>query len=130
MTNIVKFPYNEKKLKPLPRKRVFYLGFRYVGPFLCQEVQNIYLKRNGLKNENRRWSLITYGKYDEHDTREYSIELDNCEDNNLPDLLKEFDVGNQVTFNELRSMGWIGNMNYSADNPNVVLIKSFKKDKS
>ena len=29
----------------MPKQRVFYIGFRYVGPFLCQDVQNIYLKR-------------------------------------------------------------------------------------
>ena len=108
MTNIIRFPLKEKRLKPIPRQRVFYISFRYVGPFLCQEVQNIYLKRNGLQNGIRTWSLITYGKYDENDYKEYSIELERCEENDLPDLLDEFDVGNQVTFDELREMGWRG----------------------
>ena len=114
MTNIVNFPKIEKREKPLPRKRVFYIGFRYVGPFLCQDVQNIYLKRNGLKEGLRTWSLITYGKYDEDDYKEYSIELESCEENDLPDLLDEFDVGNQVTFDELRVMGWRGQVECSA----------------
>ena len=50
MNNILIFPKKEKRTKPLPRQRVFYIGFRYAGPMLCQEVQNIYLKRNGFKN--------------------------------------------------------------------------------
>ena len=114
MTNIVNFPKIETREKPLPRQRVFYIGFRYVGPFLCQDVQNIYLKRNGLKEGLRTWSLITYGKYDEDDYKEYSIELESCEENDLPDLLDEFDVGNQVTFDELRQMGWTGEVDCSA----------------
>ena len=81
---------------------------------LCQEVQNIYLKRNGFKNGSRTWSLITYGKYNENDRKNYSIELDSCEENDLPDMLDEFDVGNQVTFDELIDMGWRGKINYSA----------------
>ena len=114
MTNIVNFPKIEKREKPMPRQRVFYIGFRYVGPFLCQDVQNIYLKRNGLKEGLRTWSLTTYGKYDENDKKEYSIELDSCEENDLPELLNEFDVGNQVTFDELREMGWRGQVECSA----------------
>ncbi len=114
MTNIVNFPKIEKRKKPLPRQRVFYIGFRYVGPSLCQDVQNIFIKRNGLKEGIRTWSLITYGKYDEDDYKKYSIELESCEENDLPDLLNEFDVGNQVTFDELKEMGWTGEVNYSA----------------
>ena len=114
MTNIIHFPLKEKRSIPMPKQRVFYIGFRYVGPFLCQDVQNIYLKRNGLKEGLRTWSLITYGKYDEDDYKEYSIELDSCEENYLPDLLDEFDVGNQVTFDELRDMGWRGKVDCSA----------------
>ncbi len=123
MTNIVKFPKIEKQRKLLPRQRVFYIGFRYVGPFLCQDVQNIYLKRNGLKEGLRTWSLITYGKYDENDYKEYSIELESCEENDLPDLLNEFDVGNQINFDELRKMGWNGQVDYTAK-----IIKLFKKN--
>ena len=31
MTNIVNFPQKEKRPSPMPRQRVFYIGFRYVG---------------------------------------------------------------------------------------------------
>ena len=111
---IIKFPTNEKREKPLPKQRVFYIGFRYVGPYLCQDLQNIFLKRNGLKNRVRTWSLITYGKYDENDHKEYSIELDRCVENDLPNLLDEFEVAEEVTFEELREMGWRGYTDYSA----------------
>ena len=66
--------------KPLPRQRVFYLGFVYAGPQLCQDVMNLYLKRHGKKNGVRKWSLITYGKYDENDKRKYSIEINFCDE--------------------------------------------------
>ena len=123
MNNILIFPKKEKRKKPLPRQRVFYIGFRYVGPMLCQEVQNIYLKRNGFKNGSITWSLITYGKYDENDHKNYSLELDNCDENELPDLLDEYDVGGQVTFDELREMGWRGKLDYSG-----TIIKLIKNE--
>ena len=111
---IIKFPTKEKREKPLPRQRVFYLGFRYVGPMLCQDVQNLYLKRKGLNDGIRWWAMITYGKYDENDSKEYSIELEECTENDLPIMLDEFEMGNEVTFEELRDMGWRGQIDYSA----------------
>ena len=75
---IIKFPTKEKREKPLPKQRIFYLGYRYVGPMLCQDVQNLYLKRKGINKGVRWWSIITYGKYDESDSKEYSIELEVC----------------------------------------------------
>ena len=112
MTEIIQFPSKQKRSKPMPKQRVFYIGYRYVGPMFCQDVQNIYLKRNGLIKGVRTWSLIRYGKYDENDFKEYSIELDRCEEYGLPDLLDEYDVGDQVTFDELRDMGWRGEIDY------------------
>ena len=114
MTEIIKFPSKQKRSKPMPKQRVFYIGYRYVGPMFCQDVQSIYLKRNGLIKGARTWSLIRYGKYDENDFKEYSIELDRCEEYGLPDLLDEYDVGDQVTFDELRDMGWRGEIDYEA----------------
>ena len=114
MTNIVKFPKKVKRDKPLPRQRVFYIGFRYVGPFLCQDVQSLYLKRKSVIEGVRWWSIIRYGHYDENDSREYSIELEECKENDLPDMLDEYDIGGEVTFDELREMGWRGQVDYSA----------------
>ena len=119
MTNIVKFPKKVKREKPLPRQRVFYIGFRYVGPFLCQDVQSLYLKRKKVIERVRWWSIIRYGHYDENDSREYSIELEECRENDLPDMLDEYDIGDQVTFDELREMGWRGQVDYSATIINI-----------
>ena len=69
---IVQFPINKFYL---PKKRVFYIGFRYVGSVPCQEVQNLFLKRKGLVQGIRWWAMITYAKYDENDSNKYSIEL-------------------------------------------------------
>lgn len=126
MTKIIKFPSKQKRSKPMPKQRVFYIGFRYVGPMFCQDVQSIYLKRNGLINDTRTWSLIRYGKYDENDYKDYSIELDKCQENDLPDMLDEFDIGNQVNFDELRDMGWKGVVDYEAKVENLFKNKNDK----
>ena len=126
MTKIIKFPSKQKRSKPMPKQRVFYIGFRYVGPMFCQDVQSIYLKRNGLINDTRTWSLIRYGKYDENDYKEFSIELDKCQENDLPDMLDEFDIGNQVNFDELRDMGWKGVVDYEAKVENLFKNKNDK----
>ena len=119
MTNIVNFPKKIKREKSLPRQRVFYIGLRYVGPFLCQDVQSLYLKRKRVIEGVRWWPIIRYGHYDENDSREYSIDLEECRENDLPDMLDEYDIGDQVTFDELREMGWRGQVDYSATIINI-----------
>ena len=114
MTNIVKFPTKQKRQNLTPRKRVFYLSYCYFGPALCQEVQNIYLKRHGYKNGKRRWSIIIYSGYTENDKRRYSIELDSCSENDVPDMINSFNLEEEVTFEELRMMGWNGEVEHSA----------------
>ena len=120
---VIKFPRNIciplKYEKPLPRQRVVYLGVVYTGPALCQDVTTLYLKRHGKKNDRRKWSLITYGKYDEFDKRNYSIEIDSCEEDGVPDMLCQFYIGNHITFDELRDMGWRGQVDYSATIINI-----------
>ena len=111
MTNVVPFPIKAKRPSPLPRQRVFYIGFRYVGPMFCQDVQQLYLKRKGLVYGERWWAMITYGKYDESDRRTYSLELEECHENDVPDMLDMFDVGHEVSFAELEAMGWRGDVN-------------------
>ena len=124
---IIKFPTKEKREKPLPRQRVFYLGFRYVGPMLCQDIQNLYLKRKRLIEGVRWWSIITYGHYDENDSREYSIELEECKENDLPDMLHDYDIGGEVTFDELREMGWKG---YTDSSAKIIEISKKNKQSS
>ena len=123
---VIKFPRNIcvplKYEKPLPRQRVFYIGVVYTGPPLCQDVSELYLKRHGKINGERKWSLITYGKYDEFDKRNYSIELDICDEDDVPDMLCQFYIGNHITFDDLRKFGWNGKVFNNAK------IIDFKKD--
>ena len=123
---IIKFPRNIciplEYEKPLPRQRVFYLGIVYTGPPLCQDVTELYLKRHGKINGARKWSLITYGKYDEFDKRNYSLELDICDEDDVPDMLCQYYIGNHITFDDLRKFGWNGNVFNNAE------IIEFKKD--
>lgn len=114
MTDVVTFPIKAKRPSPMPRQRVFYIGFRYVGPMFCQDVQQLYLKRKGLVHGKRRWAMITYAKYDESDRRTYSIELEECHEDDVPDMLEMFEVGNEVNFAELEEMGWRGKVGHSA----------------
>ena len=123
---IIKFPRNIcipiKYEQALPRQRVFYLGVIYTGPALCQDITRLYLKRHGKKNGVRKWSLITYCKYDEYDTCEHSIELDFCNEDDVPDMLSQYHIGNHITFNDLRKFGWNGKVY------NKAKIIKLKKD--
>ena len=120
MTNIVNFPVKYKRTNLTPRKRVFYLSHCYFGSILCQEVQNIFLKRHGYKNGERRWSIITYSGYTENDNKRYSIELDTCLENDVPDMIAKFNLEEEVTFDELRMMGWNGEVTFSAKLKHIV----------
>jgi hypothetical protein len=101
--------------KPLPRQRVFYLGVVYTGPPLCQDITDLYLKRHGLIKGLRKWSLITYDKHDEYDKRKYSVELDRCDEDDVPDMLRQFYIGEHITFSDLRKFGWKGKVNQNAE---------------
>ena len=115
MTNVIKLPVPQNIPNRLPRKRVFYLGWRYVGSMLCQDIQHLYLKRKGMINSTRWWGMITYGRYDDCDPREYSLELEECEEEAFPDLLRMFEMESEVSFEDLRSMGWRGHHDYRAE---------------
>ena len=90
MTNVITLPEREKLPVGSQRRRVFYLGFLYRGPPLMQEVQNVYLKRHGKNDSARRWSIITYDKFDEWDVRSYSLELAKCEEDDVPDMIDKW----------------------------------------
>ena len=100
---------------PLPKQRVFYLGILYTGPAMCQEVTRLYLKRHGKKKRTRKWSLITYEKYDEYDPREHSIVLDNCLEDDVPKMLSQYFIGEHISIEDLRTFGWNGKINQNAE---------------
>ena len=115
MTKVIKIPFPKNVPNKLPRKRVFYVGYRYVGPMLCQDIQHLYLKRKGMKGGTRWWGMITYVKYDDCDSQKYSFELEECEEEAVPDLLRMFEMESEVSFADLRSMGWRGHHDYRAE---------------
>jgi len=115
MTNVISLPIPEKSPQKLPRQRVFYIGFHYVGPPLCQEIQKLYLKRRGIRNGTRWWSIITYARHIDYGSQVYSLELDECKEDELLDLLEQLRIEECVTLDELRNMGWRGSGGYSAE---------------
>ena len=114
MTNIVDFPEIEVIPEALPRQRVFYVGYRYVGPMLCQDVQNLYLKRKGVKNGERSWAMIAYISLNENNSKTYSFELEKCTENQVPALLEKYELQDEVSISDLRKMGWRGKVQRSA----------------
>ena len=115
MTNVISLPISQKSPQKLPRQRVFYIGFHYVGPPLCQEIQKLYLKRRGIRNGTRWWSIITYARHIDYGSQVYSLELDECKEDELLDLLEQLQIEECVTLDELRYMGWRGSGGYSAE---------------
>ena len=113
MSNIIKLPSVRRLSEPFPRQRVFNIGYSYFDPFLCQEDQllcqedqQLYLKRRGPKGE-RWWQLIIYDKDNCKDKRKYSIAIESCRDDELPDMLHDW--GFDIIFQDLRNIGWEGN---------------------
>ena len=91
--------------RPLPKQRVFYIGYRYVGPMFCEEIQDIFLKREGKVNGNQKWSFITYPKCEESG-RYYSFQIDECFQDEVPNIIELLELEKVVTLKELRNMGW------------------------
>ena len=54
--------------------------------------------------------LLTYGKFDEWNVRNYSLELANCEEDDVPDMIDEWYKPDEVTFEDLWEMGWDGDV--------------------
>ena len=99
---ISKYIFNRR---PLPKQRVFYIGYRYVGPMFCEEIQDIFLKREGKVNGNQKWSFITYPKCEESG-RYYSFQIDECFQDEVPNIIELLELEKVVTLKELRNMGW------------------------
>ena len=110
MTNIIKFPQNKSAPHRCPVSACFTLVFGILAQHCVRKSKNLYLKRKGVKNGGRKWAMVTYAKYDESDKRFYSIELEDCDENGVPDMLANFGVDGDVTFKELQQNGleWQG----------------------
>ena len=114
MDNIIQFPFKKKPMSHMPKQRVFYIGYRYIGPMFCQDIQQLYLKRKGRRNGVRYWSIITYCKYNENDTRTYSFELEECEENDVLDMINGYEILDEISVEDLQQMGWVGNASSKA----------------
>ena len=106
---IIRFPKpKRKRVQPSkPRRRVFYAGYRYVGSALCQDVQQIYLKRHG----DKEWSLIFY-------FQGLSWELDRFSADELLSKLDEHQVEVVIDYDSLEAMGW--------RNPDLYNVEDFE----
>ena len=60
-------------------------------------------------------NLFQRNKKNKDDNRKYSIELEECEENDVPDMIDMFKTEKKLTFKELNLMGWKGEVIYSAD---------------
>ena len=68
------------------------------------------------KNQGvRKWSLITYEKYDEYSSREYAIELDTCEEDDVPKMLDQYYIGHHIKIEDLQEMGWQGKVYHKSN---------------
>ena len=75
---------------------------------MLQDIQNLYLKRKGISKGRRYWAVITYGKYDEDCSKEYSIELEECHEDDLLEMIDALCLDCFPSLSDLRSMGWRG----------------------
>ena len=136
MTNIAQFPHKKETYPPLPRERVFYLGYRYIGSMCCQDIQHLYLKRKAILLGNRYWAMITYDKYNNY----CSLELEECHEDDVIEMIDMFDLESFPSIKTLRLMGWRGKIknkknlffnlsndpNYLKRNQNIIDIDGAK----
>ena len=60
------------------------------------------------------YDLETYDKYDETDKRKYSIEINFCDEDDVPYMLREHSIGEDIKLDDLRSFGWNGKVDHNA----------------
>ena len=95
MSNVIKVNFPKKSTRKYPRQRVFYIGQYYCGPPLCQSLQKLWLKRK----PNNRWVFLEY-----HYGRAY--EQEECDGDDLPNVLNNIPMVDEVTIDDLLQMGW------------------------
>ena len=102
MSNVIPFPKIVNSPLPLPRERVFHIGFRDG----CDRFEPLYLKRNGVLHGIRYWEMTTYDL-----SKKYYAPvkvLEECPDDCVPIMLEMFGMQHKVSFADLRKMGWGG----------------------
>ena len=94
---LISFPKPKRNPIPRakPRRRVFYVGHKYVGPAFCQVGQHIYLKRHA----HAEWSLIFY-----YQGRAWEIER--FDGNDMLSKLDAHQIEDTPDIESLEAMGW------------------------
>ena len=58
--------------------------------------------------------MVTYGSMANLKRITYSTELEKCEEDYIPEMLDLFEVGDELTFADLKEMGLEGKVHYFA----------------
>ena len=95
MSNLIRVNFPKNPMRKLPKQRVFYLGVYYAGPPMCQSLEKLWLKRR----PNNRWVLQqkVYGRV---------YEYDECDGNDLLDVLERIPFAEEIDIDDLLDMGW------------------------
>ena len=95
MCNVIHVKFPKKSKRKLPRQRVFFLGYYYSGPPLCQSLEKLWLKRK----QNNRWVFQQrlYGRV---------FELEEYDGDDLLTALDGIPLANDVSIEDLLKMGW------------------------
>ena len=84
-----------------PRRRVFYLGYRCIGPMFCQDIQRVYLKRH----RDDEWSFLHYEEG-------YSFEFEHFKGPELLERLSLLRLEDEISMEQLRATGWRDPLDY------------------
>ena len=125
MTNILLFPKQFTKVpKGYPRQQLFLAGKISDGPIYDKKVVYYYLRRNLRRGEDtnkvKTWSLKIFHKQNVAGDLKL-IEIDNCNENEVIEMLVKWNLFSQVTYKKLHRMGWKGEIK------NNAIIINFKQ---
>tara|TARA_B100000963_G_C22606585_1_gene662798 strand:- start:544 stop:981 length:438 start_codon:yes stop_codon:yes gene_type:complete len=62
---------------------------------------------------------MTYCKYDESDSKTYSFELEECEENDVLDMINRYEIQDEISIEDLKKMGWDGRASSNASLKNI-----------
>ena len=113
MENVIQFPKEKRNPLEKSKRRVFCIGYRYLNPVLCDGLQYLYLKRHGLTEGGRWWSIIVYAKVFDTDKRVSSIPIETFKDEALLDKLEMYGALEHLSLEDLFYVGWEGGGQHS-----------------
>ena len=95
MSNVIHIKFPKKSKRKLTTQRVFFLGYYYAGPPLCQSLKKLWLKRK----PNNHWVFQQkmYGRV---------YEWEEYDGDDLLTALDGIPLVDEVTIADLVEMGW------------------------